>query len=127
MQEIEYWQARTIAAESRLAEIQRGVDGLTRWRITGDYIGDPVEFITHPEGELVYLKYVLALLQPQGQAMREVKSAPVEGNITREEARAAVIAVMKANEEFERQCFHKTLTSEPSEEAKAFYDSIDKK
>lgn len=55
-------------AESRLAEIQRGVEGLTRWRITGDYIGDPVEFITHPEGELVYLKYILALLQPEGQA-----------------------------------------------------------
>lgn len=59
---------RAEKAESRLAEIQRGVEGLTRWRITGNYIGDPVEFITHPEGELVYLKYVLALLQPQGQA-----------------------------------------------------------
>lgn len=62
--EIKEWKARAIAAESRLAEIRRGVEGLTRytpglrWGVTGFEGGL----------SLVSRNEVLALLQPQGQA-----------------------------------------------------------
>lgn len=54
-----------IAAEARLAEIQRGVEGLQRYGFDGTFGGD---FGKHSLGCYVKVDAVLALLQPQGQA-----------------------------------------------------------
>ena len=56
---------RAIAAESRLAEIQRGVEGLSRYGFDGTFGGD---FGWWPDGHYISRTEVLALLQPQGQA-----------------------------------------------------------
>lgn len=66
---------RIQAAESRLAEIQRGVEGLTRYGLyktvflqMDDYSIEPDE-----QGDWLDRDDVLALLQPQGQASDTVE------------------------------------------------------
>lgn len=68
MEKRDEFRERATAAESRLAEIQRGVEGLTRWLSTFDGLCQ-AERIDPPSDDIfVRLTYVLALLQPQGQA-----------------------------------------------------------
>lgn len=57
--------ARATAAESRLAEIRRGVEGLQRYGFDGTFGGC---FGKNSLGCYVKANAVLALLQPQGQA-----------------------------------------------------------
>lgn len=59
------WKARATAAESRLAEIQRGVEEMPRFAHT---YGRQEEFKLHPTGSYIRREDVLALLAPQGQA-----------------------------------------------------------
>lgn len=56
---------RTIAAESRLAEIQRGLHGLERYGFDGKFGGD---FGGDPLGPFVKIDEVRALLQPPSQS-----------------------------------------------------------
>lgn len=65
-----YWKNRAIAAESRLAEIQRGVEGLMRYEFrTGFKLDVPAAgMLTDVLGKYVMFEAVEALLQPQGQA-----------------------------------------------------------
>lgn len=56
---------RAEKAESRLAEIQRGVEGLDRYGFDGTFGGD---FGWWPDGVYISRTEVLALLAPQGQA-----------------------------------------------------------
>lgn len=54
------WILRAEKSESRLAEIQRGVEGLKAWLVNSGYQGVDIEAVSRDA--------VLALLQPQGQA-----------------------------------------------------------
>lgn len=58
---------RMVASESRLAEIQRGVEGLTQYTSWDGNLCE-TQAGNHPERVYVNLGKVLALLQPQGQA-----------------------------------------------------------
>jgi hypothetical protein len=61
------WKARAEKAESRLAEIQRGVEGLTHYTMWDGNLCE-TQAGNHPERVYVNLEKVLALLQPRGQA-----------------------------------------------------------
>jgi hypothetical protein len=62
-------ESRTTAAESRLAEIQRGMEGLRRWRDEELCYGKPeAAMLESGVGEYLKRRDVLALLQPPSQS-----------------------------------------------------------